>query len=351
LIVFRQTERHKQKRSIEMAPWTKQLVQEHAQVAAAVELYTIPFYTTVMTSIRDTQSEAYKIIRGVVIEEMMHLEQAANLCVALDTPPSLDIPKYDIEVPYLKPGRVLRVRMDALNASTLDAMLAIETPEGILGSSDHTPNPNYEPKYPYSSIEEMYTALLHGIKDDVGIDQFSWNSSKQNDHWIQQGYPQIIRSYDDAVNAVKAIKDQGEGIVIGNGANPWNFPIEHTSNQLVNNPPPGVISPPYDPAVLYKEYSHYGRFLKIKNSPLPDVYAGIEYPDHPTNIALQNNFRTILDTLNYIWQTGEMVYPIPVIGVSVNPMWMVALSAMKQTTLLALNCWKAGVIPYWGEAE
>lgn len=329
--------------------WTKSEVQEHAQKAAAVELYTIPFYTTVMTSIRDTQSEAYKIIRGVVVEEMMHLEQAANLCVALDTPPSLAIPQYDIEVPYLKPGRVLRVKMDALNASTLDAMLAIETPEGILGISDPTPIGNPTPKFPYSSIEEMYKALLRGIRE-VGIGQFSWNSSKQNDHWTEQGYRQIIRSYEDAENAVNAIKDQGEGVVRGNGVNPSDFPIEHARNQLVNNPPPGVISPPYDPVVLYKEYSHYGRFLKIKNAALPDVYAGQEAPNHPANIALQNNFRVILDTLNYVWETGEMIYPIPVIGVSVNPMWMVALSAMKQTTLLALNCWKAGVIPYWGEA-
>ena len=332
-----------------MAPWTKQLVQEHAQVAAAVELYTIPFYTTVMTSIRDTQSEAYKIIRGVVIEEMMHLEQAANLCLALDTTPNFAVPKYGIDIPFLKPGRVLNVKMGALNASTLDAMLGVETPEGILRSSDPTPNPYTKPEYPYSSIEEMYKALLHGI-EDVGSDQFSWNSSKQNDHWIQQGYPQLIKSYEDAKNAVNAIKDQGEGIVKGNGVYPYDFPIEHPSNQLVNSPPPGVISPPYDPSVLYKEYSHYGRFLKIKNSPLPDVYAGIEAPDHPANKALQDNFRVMLDTLNYIWQTGEMTFPIPVIGVNVNPMWMVALSAMKQTTLLALNCWKAGVIPYWGKA-
>jgi hypothetical protein len=195
----------------------------------------------------------------------------------------------------------------------------------------------------------MYKALLYGIRE-VGIGEFSWNSSKQNDHWTEQGYRQIIRSYEDAENAVNAIKDQGEGIVRGNGVYPSDFPIEHPRNQLVNSPPPGVISLPYDPAVLYKEYSHYGRFLKIKNTPLPDVYTGQEAPNHPANIALQNNFRTILDTLNYIWQTGEMVYPIPVIGVSVNPMWMVALSAMKQTTLLALNCWKAGVIPYWGKA-
>jgi hypothetical protein len=112
-----------------------------------------------------------------------------------------------------------------------------------------------------------------------------------------------------------------------------------------------VISLPYDPSVLYKEYSHYGRFLKIKSTPLPDVYAGQDDPNHPANIALQNNFRVIIDTLNHVWETGEMIYPIPVIGVSVNPMWMVALSAMKQTTQLALNCWKVGVIPYWGKAE
>ncbi|MCI5159118.1 MAG: hypothetical protein D3906_11925, partial [Candidatus Electrothrix sp. AUS1_2] len=84
--------------------WTKELVQEHARVAVAIELYTVPFYTTVMTSIKDTDSEAYKILRGILIEEMMHMQLAANLCVALDTTPQMGPPSYVDDIPYLKPG-------------------------------------------------------------------------------------------------------------------------------------------------------------------------------------------------------------------------------------------------------
>ena len=36
------------------ATWTKPLVQEHAQVAVAVELYTLPFYITALASIKPT---------------------------------------------------------------------------------------------------------------------------------------------------------------------------------------------------------------------------------------------------------------------------------------------------------
>ena len=72
--------------------WTKQLVQEHAQAAAAVELYTLPLYITAMASIRDTGSEASRIIFSVAVEEMLHLQLAANLCAALDTSPNFRPP-------------------------------------------------------------------------------------------------------------------------------------------------------------------------------------------------------------------------------------------------------------------
>ncbi|MCI5131169.1 MAG: hypothetical protein D3904_06510, partial [Candidatus Electrothrix sp. EH2] len=87
--------------------WTKKLVQDHARVAVEIELYTVPFYTTVMTSIKDKESEAYKILRGILIEEMMHMQLAANLCVALDTIPQMRSPRYTDDIPYLKPGVVI----------------------------------------------------------------------------------------------------------------------------------------------------------------------------------------------------------------------------------------------------
>ena len=54
--------------------WTKELIQEHAQVAVAVELYTLPFYLTALTSTKDTNYPIYHSILSVCIEELLHLE-------------------------------------------------------------------------------------------------------------------------------------------------------------------------------------------------------------------------------------------------------------------------------------
>lgn len=323
-----------------MAIWTKELVQQHAQVAAAIELYTVPFYTTIMTSIVDESSDAYKIIRGVLIEEMMHLQLAANLCVALDTTPNLGVPDYENDVPYLYPGTVLNADMGTLNTETLEIMLAIEKPEQTLGASDSTVNPNILPKFPYSSIGEMYEALLAGIMQ-VGENQFSWSRERQQAFWGQQGYPQIIRNYAEAEEAVKAIEAQGEGGHLAADIQPPFTPEQFKVDakyQMINKPPAFIFWPYQD--ILYKEYSHFSRFLRIKDAPLPEVYQGTAAPDHPTNITLRQIFsekRQILDDLNDYWTS-----PVP-------PVWMKFLGSMRELSMRTRECWKAGVIPDWGK--
>ena len=115
--------------------WSQELVQAHAQAAVAVELYTLPFYLTVLTSIKDTKDSCYKNILSVCIEEMLHLQFAANLCLALDTTPNFSAPKYGIPIPYLKPydrdtghHALINGFLDAFDETTLDIMLDIETP-------------------------------------------------------------------------------------------------------------------------------------------------------------------------------------------------------------------------------
>jgi hypothetical protein len=323
-----------------MALWTKELVQQHAQVAAAIELYTVPFYTTVMTSIRDENSDAYKIIRGVFIEEMMHIQLAANLCVALDTAPNLGVPDYEQDVPYLYPGTVLNADMGPLNAKTLEVMLSIERPEQTLGASDPTPDPNISSQFPYSSIGEMYEALLAGIMQ-VGVDQFSWSTARQQTFWAEQGYPQVIRNYAEAKEAVKAIEAQGEGghlaAEIQPPFTPEQFKVD-AKYQMINKPPASIAWPYQD--ILYKDYSHFSRFLRIQNAPLPEVYQGTADPDHPANRRLRQIFsgtRQILDDLNDYWAS-----PVP-------PVWMKFLGSMRELSMRTRECWKAGVIPDWSK--
>ncbi|NJK69721.1 MAG: hypothetical protein HC941_27285 [Microcoleus sp. SU_5_3] len=103
-----------------------------------VELYTLPFYLTVLTSIKDKKHPDYYSILSICIEEMLHLQLAANLCLALDTQPIFTAPEYGTPIPYLDPKnpttghyKLINVKLDALNQATLDVMLDIETPSGL----------------------------------------------------------------------------------------------------------------------------------------------------------------------------------------------------------------------------
>lgn len=328
--------------------WTKKLVQDHARDAVAIELYTVPFYTTVMTSIKDKKSEAYKILRGILIEEMMHMQLAANLCVALDTTPRMRPPSYTGDIPFLKPGVVINADMEPLNAKTLAEMMAIETPEEIL-EEDPTPGDNKEPRYPYSSIKEMYDALLNGI-EKVGEDQFGWDTTNQQKLWADQGYKQIIRNIGDAREAIEAIKAQGEGGNIDPNLSkpyePSDFEVPEQyrmDNRAPNGEPHGHYTP-----IKLREYSHYGRLLKIQqdalhNNGLPEVYTGGNDPNYPLNGELDIKLDAMIAHFSTIW----IGLPEGMPAVSPDIFWTAALELMREITDIATKYWKEGITPDW----
>ncbi|WP_417909915.1 ferritin-like domain-containing protein [Candidatus Electronema sp. PJ] len=322
--------------------WTKQLVQEHAQAAAAIELYTLPFYLTAMTSVKDTGHEACRIIFSVAVEEMLHLQLAANLCAALDTEPNFKPPQYGSDIPYIKPydpetgeRGFLNAVLGPLNDETLNTMLDIENPEEIPSAPFGQALDHSTPQYPYSSIGEMYDGLMVGIKQ-IGVEQFSWTTQHQQAHWPTQMFPQIIANYADARNAVQAVTNQGEGHIIDSvlQSPPWtekNFPI-----------PPfyRLMNDPNDPEP-YNGYSHFGRFLKLKTDSLPAVFTGVEGPADPVNKLLQQNFLQLLLLLETLWTNGGVNFG----GSAV--LWSAVHNVAKQLVNNARACWKAGVIPNW----
>ncbi|MCI5163405.1 MAG: hypothetical protein D3917_15575, partial [Candidatus Electrothrix sp. AX5] len=289
---------------------------------------------------------AYDILRGILIEEMMHMQLAANLCLALDTTPRFGIPDYSRDIPFLKPGVVINADMEPLNARTLAEMLAIETPEETLeGHSDSTPDGNVTPQYPYSSIGEKYDALIHGIKQ-VGVDQFGWDTTNQQKLWVDQGYPQVIRNIDDAKDAIEAIKEQGEGGNIGSDVRkpykPSNFLVD-LKYQMKNEAFGGAPDRPYKQIAL-KDHSHFGRLLKIQqdalhNNGLPEVYTGRDNPDYDANKKLRITFAMMIGDINMLWLGNPTMTP--------EQWWQAALKKMREVTVFAEECWKNGVIPDW----
>jgi hypothetical protein len=323
--------------------WTKKLVQEHAQAVAAVELYTLPLYISALTSVKNPKDTACAVVLSVAVEEMLHLQVAANLCLALDTLPNLKPPQYGTDVPYLKPydpetgeRGFLNAVIGPLDDETLNTMLDIENPEEvpIRQTLDHS-----SPQYPYSSIGEMYDALLVGIQQ-VGVDRFSWTTRHQQAQWGKQQFPQIITHYTEAHQAVQAVTSQGEGYILGEvlQAPPWtekDFPIPE-EYRLLNDPK--------DPAP-YNGYAHFGRFLKLKLSPLPEIYTGIERPQDPIHKPLQENFFQLILMLETLWTNG---------GANLGGnavLWAGIQGIMHRLLGNARACWQAGVIPNWFDPE
>jgi hypothetical protein len=54
-------------------------LQEHLQWAFSVELSTIPPYLTALYTLQDNTTDAARLIRSVVLEEMLHMMLAANM--------------------------------------------------------------------------------------------------------------------------------------------------------------------------------------------------------------------------------------------------------------------------------
>ena len=73
---------------------------------------------------------------NIFLEEMLHVQLAANLCLALDTAPNFKPPQYGSEIPYICPYNpdtgecgFLNASLGPLDDTTLNTMLDIETPE------------------------------------------------------------------------------------------------------------------------------------------------------------------------------------------------------------------------------
>lgn len=333
--------------------WTKQLVQDHAKTAVAVELYTLPFYLTALASIQDKNHDAYKSLLSICIEEMLHLQLAANLCLALDTQPEFTAPKYDGKpIPYLDPNnpdtghhKLINAKLDALNTTTLDLMLDIETPSGLephrhpekgirkvidLVEDDFEKIWNIEyhqtPQYPYETIGEMYDALIAGISH-VGENNFSWNTQKQQALWREdkEGFTQKITNFKDAQEAVKTISFQGEGTTAQDKfAVPEKYRLEDERDDTDFN-----------------EYSHYERLLEIKKQGLPTVYTTNN--DGQNTQAqldalkdLQLTFTKLLGELDSIWTSGDD-----------SGFWETMTDQKIGIIVKARICWQVGVIPQW----
>lgn len=186
-------------------------LKRHLQWALELELTTIPPYLCALYSIRDgTNTEAAATIRGVVMEEMLHMTLAANLLNAIGGSPVLAraevVPTYPGTLPH-SDGRITTALLPFSPA-------AIETFRAI----EHPTRPTAPPKGThYHTIGQFYEAIFEGFVHLAGTEGpglFSGERRRQvtpEHYYGAGGTPLVVVDLVTALEAIGEITEQGEG--------------------------------------------------------------------------------------------------------------------------------------------
>jgi hypothetical protein len=195
--------------------WTTDHVTAHAQHAVALELFTIPAYLCAYWSIiqgrSPTAADAAERLRGVVNEEMMHLEVVCNLSSALGRAPALTggaAPSYPGRVPYDQHD--IEVVLGPASQAQIRAFMTLELPTWLepYELTDLPPQDRYE------TIGDFYHALIHGIQAVYGADgaRAPWPGGAEGQvygNFRDDDFP--LADAAAAVKALELVVLQGEG--------------------------------------------------------------------------------------------------------------------------------------------
>lgn len=210
----------------------KTALQQAAQLALQVEFATIPVYLTGLYSIADVSSPAYQLLRSVVMEEMFHVNQAANLVVALGALPQLTgaaVPVYPGYLPHANPNTTPLLGLYRASQEVFqNVFAAIENP----APAGAPPQPDH-----YDGIAQLYEALSAAIVSYPGdpFDSPAPNGRQRTDIYLGKfgGTVLEVNNRETALKGITQIVRQGEGSV-----------------------PPGQPLVPTEP---YGAYNHYGK--------------------------------------------------------------------------------------------
>jgi Ferritin-like len=188
----------------------REALQQAAQLAIQVEFTTIPAYLSALYSIAAPSSNAYQLLRSVVVEEMFHLNQAANLLVGIGGLPKLTgdaAPSYPTYLP--KANTATTPFIGLVQASTdvfANVFAAIEAPAPPLAPPQGDQ---------YDTIAQLYEALRRGLHSYKKPDLFKPNPNgrQRTDIYLGKfgGNPVAVTDLKSADFGIQQIVQQGEG--------------------------------------------------------------------------------------------------------------------------------------------
>jgi len=308
--------------------WDLDALHAHLQSAVDLEIWTIPYYLTVMYSIKDPSDDAYQLIQSVVYEEMLHAQLAGNISNAYGQIPTVESPQYvGRTVPHLcfrldepNPTRIFNpysAELGPLDEKRMNTMCLIEYPEW-----DTQRTPDLRPRIEeYGSIGELYTALRVGmteLRDHLrgGVRQLDFFRQFFVDLSQQTITLEGDAGLHQALTLVDVITDQGEGQTQGDADIPEEF--RNTADGFEESWP------------------HFRKFMTLRESNrLPATYDGVPDPPvgSPGYIAqerLQEDFVAFREVLENLYRGGESHH----FG-----------SVMAKLGGDVLTCWQNGAIP------
>jgi hypothetical protein len=188
-----------------------QWLQESLQAAVELEFATLPPYLSGLWSIKNSNDVVYNLILSVVMEEMLHMGLALNMLVAVGGSPSIVAPVY----PGPLPGGVrpaLEVWLGGLTMESVQMYMQIEEPEHPVRTGVE------EETFPtigafYDAIADAFRTLSPPITQTGQIETTIGVPNPDGPDKPQLTEDLIlIKSADDAQQAIATIKDQGEGV-------------------------------------------------------------------------------------------------------------------------------------------
>lgn len=196
-------------------------LQADLQTALLVEHATVPVYfaawaslqtPTGMTTDPNANIAAQRVLRSVMVEEMLHMTQVANLLIAVDGKPCLTAPGFVLPangtLPFSLPPVPVEIR--PFSPEALAVFLDIERPMAP-GTPGEDRNWSTIGQF-YESIESQYAAVL---QDDPSLP--SQNLARQilPAAYYGAGELVLVANAGEAQNAIRQIMDQGEGSSFG----------------------------------------------------------------------------------------------------------------------------------------
>ena len=184
------------------------------QTAIELEWVTIPVYLTSLYSIIDGyNTEIYHLIRTVIVQEMLHMVQAANILIAVNGSPLIDSPSTTPSYPVTGlPGGVLPSLKVSLEKLSLEhvykVFMGIEVPQRSFVANP----PILNEKRTIGAFYDEVTKCIEQFGDEIfnvsTVDlqvQWPWSMEKSVGKIIQ------VTSVVSALEAIDIITSQGEG--------------------------------------------------------------------------------------------------------------------------------------------